>query len=119
MLVEIKYCGSSTVTNNKQKHSQNVMSTIFSSGCYAPYIYTIIAAPLHFLRVPLSSIFCFIVALGPSTLSSIAESRSAVARDVDYPVLIPSREFLSDAPFLDLVSAQSTLRMREWVELNP
>ena len=66
MLVEIKYCGSSTVTNNEQKHSQNVMATIFSSGCYAPYIYTIIAAPLHFLRVPLSSIFCSIVALGPS-----------------------------------------------------
>ena len=40
-----------------------------------------------FLRLPLSSIFCCIVALGPSTLSTIAESRSAVARDVDYPVL--------------------------------
>ena len=82
--MEIKFCGSSTVTNNKQKHSQNLMATIFSSGCYVPYIYTIIAAPLHFLRLSLSSIFCFIVALGP-------ESRSAVARDVDYPVLIPSR----------------------------
>ena len=44
-----------------------------------------------FLRLPLSSVFCFIVALGPSTLSTIAESRYAVARDVDYPVLIPSR----------------------------
>ena len=41
MLMEIKYCGSSTVTMNK--HSQNLMPTIFSSGCYAPYIYTIIA----------------------------------------------------------------------------
>ena len=79
MLVEIKYCGSSTVMNNKQKH---LMATIFSSGCYVPYIYTIIAAPLHFLRLPLSSIF---VVLGPSTLSPIAESWSAVARDVDYP----------------------------------
>ena len=70
---------------DKQKHTQNVMATIFRSGCYAPYI-TIIATPLHFLRLPLSSIFCFIVALGPSsTLSSIAESRSAVAHDVDYP----------------------------------
>ena len=49
------------------------MATIFSSGCYAPYSYTIIATPLHFLRLPLSSIFCFIVALGPSTLSSIAD----------------------------------------------
>ena len=44
-----------------------------------------------FLRLPLSSIFCFIVALGPSTLSTIAKFRSAVARDVDYLVLIPSR----------------------------
>ena len=89
--MEVKYCGSSTVTNNKQKHSQNVMATTFSSGCYAPYIYTIIATPLDFLRLPLSSTFCFIVALGPSTQSSIAESWSAIARDVDYPILIPSR----------------------------
>ena len=38
-LMEIKYCDSSNVTNNKQKQSQNVMATIFSSGCYAHYIY--------------------------------------------------------------------------------
>ena len=31
-------------------------------------IYTIIAIPLHFLRLPLSSIFCFIVALGLYTI---------------------------------------------------
>ena len=74
---------------NKNKHSQNVMATIFSSGCYAPYTYTIIPT-LNFLRLPLSSIFCYIVTLGPSTLSSIALSLFAVARDVDYPVLIPS-----------------------------
>ena len=44
-------------------------------------VYTIIAAPLNFLRIPLYSSFCFFVALGPSTLSSIyTESRSAVAR---------------------------------------
>ena len=66
----------------KQKHSQNVMAIIFSSGCYAPYIYTIIATPLHFLRLPLSLIFCFIIALGPSTQSSTAESRSLVAREL-------------------------------------
>ena len=52
----------------KRKHTQNVMATIFSSGCYAPYIYTIIATPLHFLRLPLSSIFCFILALGLYTI---------------------------------------------------
>ena len=39
MLMEIKYCGSSTVTNNKQKHSQNAMVNIFTSGCYAHYIH--------------------------------------------------------------------------------
>ena len=38
-LWKIKYWGSSTVTNNKQKHSQNVMVNIFSSGCYAHYIH--------------------------------------------------------------------------------
>ena len=82
--MEIKYCGSSTVTNNKHKHSQNVTATIFSSGCCIPYIHTIIATPLHFLRLPLSLIFCFIVGVGPSTQSSIEESWSAVARDIDY-----------------------------------
>ena len=101
--MEIKYCGSSTVTNNKQKHSQNVMATIFSSGCYVSHIYyTIIAAPLHFLRLPLSLIFCFIVALGPSTLSSIAESWSAVARDVDYPMdnIVHAYYIIHDYPVL-------------------
>ena len=38
MLTEMKYCGSSTVTTIN-KHSQNLMLTIFSSGCYVPYIY--------------------------------------------------------------------------------
>ena len=89
--MEIKYCGSSTVTNNEQKHSQNVMATIFSSGCYAPYIYTIIATPLHFLRLPLSSIFCFFVALGPSTYRPLQNLSLQLHVDVDYPVLIPSR----------------------------
>ena len=47
-------------------------------------------APPQFLRLPLSLIFCFFGALGPSTLSSITESRS-VDVEVDYPVLIPFR----------------------------
>ena len=49
----------------------------------------LLTAPLHFLRVPLCSIFCFLEVLGPSTLSSITESRSAVAWGRGYPVLIP------------------------------
>ena len=59
---------------------------IFSSGCYAPYN-SIIATPLQFLRLPLSSIFCFFVALGPA-LQSLGLQLHV---DVDYPVLIPSR----------------------------
>ena len=59
---------------------------IFSSGCYAPYN-SIIATPLQFLRLPLSSIFCFFVALGPA-LQSLGLQLHV---DVDYPVLILSR----------------------------
>ena len=43
------------------------------------YIHITIAAPLHFLRLALSSIFSFF----------IASSQSAVARDVNYPILVP------------------------------
>ena len=91
MFMEIKYCGSSTMTNNQQKHSQNVMATIiiYLWMLCALYIYYNSYTPLHFLRLPLSLIFCFIVALGLAL--SIAKSQSAVACDVDYPVLIPSR----------------------------
>ena len=46
---------------------------ILALGAMHP-IYTIIAAPLHFVRIPLSSIFCFFVVLGPSTLSSMVYS---------------------------------------------
>ena len=40
-LWKIKCCGSSTVTINKQKHihKKYTVVNIFSSGCYAPYIY--------------------------------------------------------------------------------
>ena len=54
-------------------------------------IHSIIAAPLHFLRLPLSSIFCFFVALGPSSLSSITKSQSAVAHGhwLPHPNSVP------------------------------
>ena len=87
-LWKIKCCGSSTVTINKQKHIHKnyTMVNIFSSGCYVPYIY-IIAAPLHFLRPLLSSIFCFFVALGPSTLVHyVVLIGLQFHMDVDYPI---------------------------------
>ena len=89
--MEIKYCGFSTVTNTTNKHSQNIMATIFDSDCYAPYIYIY----YNGYTTPLSQAspvfdLLFDRSARPSTQSSIAESQSAVARDVDYPVLIPS-----------------------------
>ena len=59
------------------------MPIIFSSGCYAPYIYTIgNSSTFSVFPCLRSSVLSQRLAL----LSSIAESRSAVARDVDYPV---------------------------------
>ena len=78
--MEIKYCGSSTVTNNKQKHSQNVMVNIFSSGYYAPYIciyiYNIIAARLQ--ASPVFDLLLFCRLLHSFSLQ--------LHVDVDYPV---------------------------------
>ena len=72
---------------DKQKHTQNVMATIFSSGCYVPYIYTIIATPFHFLRLRLSSIFCFIVVLG---LYTTVHCSLQLHMTLITPILTPS-----------------------------
>ena len=60
------------------------MATIFSSGCY---IYTII---VHFFRLPVFDLLFYRSDRPFYTIDHLPESRSAVARDVDYPVLIPS-----------------------------
>ena len=80
--MELKYCGSSTVTYNKQKHSQNVYLAL---AAICAHKYTIIAALLHFLQVSPVFDLLFYRSARPFYLSPIAESRSAVARDVDYP----------------------------------
>ena len=68
------------------------------------YIYTIIAIPLHFLQASSAFDLLFHCSARPFyTIVHIVESRFAVARDVDYPVLIPSRTMVRFAREIEVI----------------